>query len=113
VTFALVILKSDANSARLSNHDGEFYAIVHWVTDLRSRGKLIAGAELALPSQSTRISWTSSRPVTHAMPADPNLALGGVLLIGVDNAKEALEIARSWPVRSRFQIELCEVVANW
>ena len=57
------------------------------------------------------VSWRDRAPIVTDGPyVEAKEAVGGFVLLDVESAAEALEIARSWPGRGRIRIEVRPVV---
>ena len=93
VRYAMVFQRAGARSQALDASDADFYSMVHWGTDLKAWGKIVAGALVDVAD--------------HAALPD------GFLLLSVDNADEAERIAQSWPVRDGVTVSLLRVVGNF
>jgi hypothetical protein len=91
--YAMVLQRDGARSEALNGSDADLYSIVHWGTELKARGKVVAGALVEATDE----------------PAVPE----GFLILSVDSADEAEQIARSWPVRDGVKVDLLRVVGNF
>jgi hypothetical protein len=57
------------------------------------------------------VSWRDRAPIVTDGPyVEAKEAVGGFVLLDVESASEALEIARSWPGRGGIRIEVRPVV---
>lgn len=105
--YAMVIVKSDEEWEALSDAEREFDALLRWWTDLRARGKITAGAQLAPPRTATTISWRGQKPIVTDGPyLEAKETVGGFGILNVDSAEEAVEIVSSWPSRIGIRIEV-------
>ena len=88
-----MLLRRDASMAEaIITSDAVFYPIVYWATDLKARGKMVAGALLE-----------ASAPDRH---------LDGFLILNAEGPADAEEIVKSWPVKDRVHLDLLPVVGN-
>jgi len=112
--YAMVIVKPNAEWEALSETEGDYYSIIHWGIELKARGKIVAGAELAAAYRTAGVSWPDQEPILADQPClDGTGTVGGFLILSVDSADEALEIASSWPTRAGVRIEVRPIVGNW
>ena len=112
--YAMVIVKPHAEWQALSDTEGDFYSIVHWGTELKARGKVVAGAELAAPRTAASLSWPDEQAIVTDQPClEGTGTVAGFLILSVDSANEAMEIANSWPNKAGVRIEVRPVVGNW
>lgn len=93
IRYAMVLRREDARSEPISASEADFYSIVHWGTELKRQGKIVAGALVEAGAD-------------HGM-------VDGFLILSVDSPDEAEQIARSWPVREGVRVELLRVVGNF
>jgi hypothetical protein len=110
--YAMVIVKSEEWEP-LSEAEREFESLVRWWADLRGRGKVIAAANLAPTVTASTVSWHGQVPIVTDGPyVEAKEAVGGFVLLDVDSAAEALEIASSWPNKVGIRIEVRPIVEN-
>ena len=91
--YAMVLRREPCMSEAVTASDAVFYSIVHWGTDLKAQGKIVAGALL-----------------------DPGGLDGlpdGLLILNVNSLAEAKQIATSWPVADRVHVDLLPVMGNF
>ncbi len=91
--YAVVLRREAHMSEAISASDAVFYPIVYWATDLKARGKMVAGALLD----------------SGARDGQPD----GFLILSVEGPAEAEEILRSWPVMDLVHLDLLSVVGNF
>jgi hypothetical protein len=109
----MVILKSDEEWESLSDAERRFDAIVDWWTDLRAKGKITAGAELAPPTTATTVSWDGTQPVVTDGPyLEAKETVGGFGILNVETTAEAIEIVCSWPSWVGIRIEVRPIVGS-
>jgi len=112
--YAMVIVEPHAEWEALSETEGDFYSIVHWGTELKAKGKIIAGAELAAPCGAVSVSPPGEEPILTDQPSlEGTETVGGFLILNVDSANEAMQIANSWPGKAGVRIEVRPIVGNW
>ena len=105
--YAMVIIESGEEREAPSDAEREFDSLVRWWADLRARGKVIASAKLAPPGTAATVSWQGQVPIVTDGPyVEAKESVAGFALLDVDSKAEAMEIARSWPARDRYRIEL-------
>ena len=110
--YAMVIIQSDHDSVEeLSTAEQEFDPLVRWWADLRAGGKLVASARLAPSRSTTTVSWSGEGPIVTDGPyIEAKESVGGFLVVEVDSAAEAVEMASSWPHRAGTRIEVRPIV---
>lgn len=91
--YAMVVRREADRCEPLNGPDADLFSIIHWGTELRARGKVVAGAVVDVDSEA-------------AVP-------DAFLILKVESATEAKEIARSWPVREGARVDLIRVVGNF
>ena len=89
----MVLRREDGRAEPINASDADFYSIVHWGTELKAKGKIVAGALVDMGSE-------------HGLP-------DGFLILSADSPDEAEQIARSWPVREGVAVDLLHVVGNF
>jgi hypothetical protein len=109
--YALVIVTSEGEREPPSEAEREFDGLIRWWADLRERGKVVASVKLGPARAASTVSWRDRVPlVTDGPYVEAKEAVGGFVLLDVESAAEALEIASSWPGRGRIRIEVRPVV---
>jgi hypothetical protein len=109
--YAMTIIQTDEASERLSAAEREFTTLARWWADLRAQGKIVASARLAPPRKATTVSWHDQVPVVTDGPyVETKEAVAGFVVLEVDSAAEAIEIAGSWPNTIGTRIELRPVI---
>ena len=103
----MVIIQSEDEWEPPSEAEREFDSLVRWWADLRARGKIVASAKLAPPRTASTVSWRDQQPIVTDGPyVEAKETVGGFVLLDVESADEAMEIATSWPSPSGFRIEV-------
>jgi hypothetical protein len=111
--YAMVIIKADEEWEALSEAEREFDSLVRWWADLRARGKIVAGAQLAPPRTAATVSWRGQVPIVTDGPyVEAKETVGGFALLDVDTAAEAIEIVGSWPSKVGIRIEVRPIVGS-
>jgi hypothetical protein len=111
MTYAMVLIKTDAEWEALSKEEMEFDALVRWWAELRQKGVILAGAQLGPPRTATTISWKEQQPiVTDGPHLEAKETIGGIAILNVDSQEEAIEIAKAWPSRRAIRIEVRPIV---
>jgi hypothetical protein len=93
IRYAIVLRREDSRSDLINASDADFYSIVHWGTELKAKGKIVSGALVEAAREA-------------AVP-------DGFLILSVEGAAEADDIARSWPVRDGVKVDLVRVTGNF
>ena len=109
----MVIVKSDDEWESMSSAEREFDSLARWWTDLREKGVIVAGAQLAPPRTARTVSWRGQQPiVTDGPHLEAKETIGGIAILNVDSEQEALEIAKSWPSRRAIRLEVRPITAS-
>jgi hypothetical protein len=107
MTYALVILQTDALWETLSDAEKEFDALVQWWTDLRERGVIVDGVQLAPSRTAQTVGWENRRPiVTDGPHIEAKETVGGLAILNVGSQEEAVEIAKTWPSQRAIRLEV-------
>jgi hypothetical protein len=111
--YAMVIMESDEELDGLSEAERDFDSLMRWWADLRARGKIVASARLAPAQTAANVSWRGQVPIVTDGPfTEAKESVGGFVILDVDTAAEAMEIAGSLPARVGVRIELRRVVEH-
>jgi hypothetical protein len=111
--YAMVIVRSDDEWKPLSEIEREFDSVVRWWADLRARGKIVSAVQLGPPREVASVSWRGGAPIVTDGPyVEAKEAVGGFVLLDVESAAEAAEIAASWPHRPGIRIEVRPAVMD-
>lgn len=105
--YALVIVEDEEELSSISDVEREFHELVRWFADLREQHKLIASGRLEPRRTARTVSWKQRAPVVTDGPfLEAKEAIAGVVILEVDSDAAALEIAKSWPGRYGYRIEV-------
>lgn len=106
--YAMTIVKSTEQAWDTPTAtEQEFDELVRWWADLRASGKVVAVARLAAPSAATTVAWRDQQPIVTDGPyIEAKEAIAGFVLLDVESASEAIEIACSWPRTAAMRIEI-------
>jgi hypothetical protein len=111
--FAMVIVKSDEAEVP-GPGEREFEDLVRWWADLRAGGNVVASARLAPRNTARTVSWRDREPIVTDGPyLEAKETVGGFLVVDVESDAEALEIAKGWPARDGWRIEVRPVAEPW
>jgi hypothetical protein len=116
--YAMVMIKSEEEWEAPSEAEREFDALVGRWADLRAQGTIIVSAVLAPPRTARTVSWRGREPlVTDGPYVEAKESVGGFVILDVDSAAKALEIATealelcsAWPRKVGLRIELRPLV---
>ena len=113
MSYALLVIKSDAEWEAMSDAEKEFDALVRWWADLRERGVIVSGAQLAPPGTATTVRWKEGRPLVSDGPhLEAKETVGGIVVLAVDTQEEAEEVAATWPSQRAIRLEVRRVVSD-
>jgi len=105
--YALLIVEDEAELSSLSDAEREFQEIVRWFADLRGQRKVIASGRLESRKAARTVSWKERTPVVTDGPfLEAKETIAGVVLLDVESDAAALGIAKSWPSRRGYKIEV-------
>jgi len=105
--YALVIVEDEAELSSLSDAEGEFQELVRWFAHLRGQRKVIASGRLESRRTARTVSWKERTPVVTDGPfLEAKETIAGAVLLDVESEAAALDIARSWPSRRGYRIEV-------
>jgi len=105
--YALVIVEDEAELSSLSDAERDFHEIVRWFADLRGQRKVIASGRLEPRGTARTVSWKDRDPVVTDGPfIEAKETIAGVVLLDVESDAAAFDIAKSWPSRRGYRIEV-------
>ncbi|HKF19458.1 MAG TPA: YciI family protein [Candidatus Dormibacteraeota bacterium] len=105
--YALVIVEDEAELSWLSDAERDFHEIVRWFADLRGQRKVIASGRLEPRRTARTVSWKDRDPVVTDGPfIEAKETIAGVVLLDVESDAAAVDIAKSWPSRRGYRIEV-------
>ena len=111
MTYALVILQNDSEWETMSDAEKEFDALVQWWTDLRTRGVILDGVQLAPSRTAQTVGWNDRQPiVTDGPHIEAKESVGGLAILNVASQEEAVEIAKTWPSHRAIRLEVRAIV---
>lgn len=105
--FAMVIVEAEDERKDMTQTEREFDMLVRWWADLRSRVNVVASGRLAPKRTARTVSWRDQVPIVTDGPfVEAKESIAGILIVDVGNEADALELAKSWPAKAAFKIEV-------
>jgi len=105
--FAMIIVESEEDPEVPSNAEREFDALARWWADLQAQRKVLASGKLAPGRTAHTVSWRDQAPVVTDGPfIEAKESVGGIGILEVESEAEAIEIAKTWPAKVGYRIEV-------
>ncbi|HKF18908.1 MAG TPA: YciI family protein [Candidatus Dormibacteraeota bacterium] len=105
--FAMVIVEAEDERREMTQAEAEFNTLVRWWADLHSRVNVVASGKLAPKGTARTVSWRDQVPIVTDGPfVEAKESVAGILIVDLGTEAEALELAKSWPAKAGFKIEV-------
>ena len=106
--YMMMLVRSDPEWEPISEASP---AIMEWWGGLAERGVLTGGEQLHPPGTATTVGWDGDRPIVTDGPfMESKESIAGYGILEVANLDAALDIAKGWPARVGYRLEIRPIV---
>ena len=86
---------------------------MEWWGQLAQRGVLTGGEQLHPPGTATTITWEGDRAIVTDGPfMESKESIAGYGILDVENLDAALDVAKGWPARAGYRLEIRPIVVR-